>query len=319
VVLFFVFETLPSAHMRLAGVDPSDWQYIGSGSANVVLGYGGSELRLKGKVVRLRLECTNVSTKTIFQHLTSSCFDPIRMYLVETELCEISREALQKFEQTISSLGLKQKVKMNETHCLIMRNIFSFPYNDYTKIDLNKYYKLRVHKEETIFEFKPKWLYNLPEGHMNCRNCLVAEQKKQSFLTCHLKVLQGKQGINEWCSEIQEELDSRGMCISVAHQLSSVIVKNIHLIEILFKLQSRTDVHEVLAQLTSQDDVNEELMFSMTLRDASIMYNLTTNEAFIVDLDMKSSTKWDAWKRQELNLQQCYLQESELKCRVKRN
>lgn len=299
-----------------------NWEYIGSGSANVVFAYRGNLERFKGKVVRLRLIGTDISTKEIFLYLASHAFDKLRSYMVDAVLFSIKKETLAQFQRYADSKGLSLKLDPNENHCLIMNNIFSYSITSYESIELSKYHKFYINylKNDVLFEFKPKWLYQLPETHRNCRNCLIARTKGQKFIPCHLRLINSEEGVNTWCKDIQEELEKNSReTLDVFVQLKESIIRNYELIESLYELQNNIEIHDRLLQLNSIKDVNEDLQLNMTLRDVSLFVKLNEKKIYVLDLDKKSAKKWRKWKEQEEKLQSLYEQKSELNCRVEKD
>lgn len=298
----------------------NDWEYVGSGSANAVFAYKGSCVKFRGKVVRFRLVGTEVSTEEIFFYLQSSAFNSIRKYMVSASLLTIKQQTICEFQTLAKCKGLSIKLDPNETYCLIMKNILSHSLSEYERIQLSKYHIFLVHKaeKEIVFEFKPKWLYQLPASHKNCRNCLIAKSKGQEFVSCHLKLLKGEKGISEWCKELQEELGRRTQTnIDIFQSLKNCVIANYALILSLYELQNSIEIHDRLMQLTSEYDVNEDLQLNMTLRDVSIFMSLSKGEVFVLDLDKKSAKKWKKWKNQEQKLQGLHEKDLSLNCRFK--
>lgn len=297
-----------------------DWEYVGSGSANAVFAYKGESVMLRGKVVRLRLANTEISTEEIFSYLQSSAFDKIRRYMLNVSLFTIMQQTICEFQNLAKSKGLSIKLDLNETHCLVMKNILSHNVSEYERIQLSKYHVFLVHKaeDEILFEFKPKWLYHLPVDHKNCRNCLIAKSKNQEFVSCHLKLVNDKSGISEWCKEIQEELGRRSKNrVEIFQALKECVTVNFALIQSLYELQNSIRIHDRIMQLNSEDDVNEDLQLNMTLRDVSIFMSLSKGEVFVLDLDKKSAKKWKKWKNQEQKLQGLHEKDLSLNCRFK--
>lgn len=302
-------------------INPQEWNYIGSGSANVVLGYIGNNEDLKGMVVRLRLSKSHISTKEIYDYLNSAQFNELKRYIPKMTIHKVGSHGILSFQSILDDIGMKLSIKPTDEYVLLMRNIFQFPIQDYQRIELNKYYKFFFHKtnKEIVFELKPKWLYNLPEGYKTCRNCIIAQSKGQSFIICHLKLLGNENTLSQWCEEINNELKKRGLQLDLKEKLQESLLENHDLFKRIASIQNRINIHERLESLNSETDVNDELCFAMTIRDLSILIKLNTGETYIVDLDKKSSKKWRSWKEQELKIKDQYLKDLDFNCRFETN
>lgn len=301
----------------------TNWEYIGSGAANVVISYKGENKHLKGKVIRLRLKNSEFSTKEIYCYLKSQRFQDLRSYMVPTTIKKISYEFLVYIQNYLNQEKLNLELDLNEKSCLIMDNIFSNEISNYNIYQLNKYLKFFINKKNSniIFEFKPKWISQMPDFHVNCRNCLVAKLKNQNFIPCHLKIFNNLEGLEEWCREIDLKFEEEfHINKDIFHLLKNCLVSNYGMIKTLYKLQNNFDIHEKILSLSSEKDVDEDLQFNITLRDVSIFMNLSENKVYILDLDKKAPSKWEKWKIQEKTLQDYYSAEIlDLNCRIKTN
>lgn len=297
----------------------AEWEYIASGSANSVFSYIGEDEMFKGKVIRLRLTNSDICTKDILNYFQSPLFDTLRKYMVDSVMVFLLKDDFEKFQEQFNKKYPYIKLDLKEKCGLLMNNIYSHRIGEYDCIKLSKYHKIFVHNfyDDILFELKPKWLYQMPRTHMNCRNCLNALQKKQRFICCNLKLLDKKNGVDAWCEEIQDELMIQGYKqLKIYDSLKKCIFSNYDLIESLYKLQNKIQIRDKLASLSSIEDVDEDLQFNMTIRDVSIFFKLHSGEAFILDLDKKSAKKWKNWKSQEEKLEKLYTHELDLNCRL---
>lgn len=303
-------------------IDDGSWEYTGAGAANVVFGYMGNNVQFKGKVIRLRLNKSDISTSEIYSYLTSSKFDKLKKYMVNIDMVDISNKFLYYIQNQLDNQKKNLLLNMKERQCLIMDNIFSGSISKYKPIELSKYHKFFLNNIETeiIFEFKPKWLYQMPASHINCRNCLIARAKGQEFIPCHLKLINDSNGIFEWCKEIANEFSTRSnSSLDIYDLLKVCITKNYEILKLLYELQNSLDVHNALLQLKSEEDVSTDLQFNMTLRDLSIFMKLNENKVYLIDLDKKSSKKWKKWQAQEKQLEKYYSDDLDLDCRIETN
>lgn len=306
----------------LDGISESEWEYVGCGAANVVFAYTGNEPTLKHKVVRVRLSKSIISTKEIYDYLHSVVFEQLKEYLVETRLFLVNENVLKTFQNVLYHNSMAIKINNKESHVLILDNLFSFSLANYKTVELSKYHKLYIDKfeKDLIFEFKPKWLYDLPKHHNNCRNCLNAKIKNQAFICCHLKLLDSKSGVDHWCREIHSEFASKcNSTLNLYELLKDCLLKNYGIIQILFNLQNNINIHQKLRSLNNIEDIDDELQFNMTIRDVSMFLKLSCQKIYILDLDKKPRDKWEDWKKQESKFQDMYSQNLNLDCRIKTN
>lgn len=299
-----------------------EWEYVGKGSANVVFAYSGEKPELTNKVMRIRLDNTDVSAEEVYNYLRSSRFNELRNYMVSTQLIPVEKIFLEQFQSYINEKRLPLLIDLKEKHVLVMDNIYSYPFSQYKCIELSKYHVFYVHDggDDILFEFKPKWLYTLPSHHLNCRNCLTAMKKSQAFVCCHMKLLDKPLGVERWCNEIQSALNERGFgALNIQNGLEECLISNYNVVKTLYSLQNSINIHQKLIALSSQDDVDESLAFNMTLRDVSMFINITTKAIHIVDLDKKPIKKWETWKSQEMLFTNQYEEELNLNCGFKAN
>lgn len=301
----------------------NNWEYIGSGAANVVISYKGERKHLKGKVIRLRLKKSEFSTNEIYSYLKSQKFHDLKSYMIPTIINEISQEFLVYIQKYLDQDKIRLQLDLNEKACLIMDNIFSDEMSHYNIYQLNKYLKFFINEKiaDIIFEFKPKWISEMPNNHVNCRNCLVAKLKDQKFIPCHLKIFNNLEGLQEWCREIDLKFKEEfHIDRDIFEFLKNCFISNYTIINTLYELQNNFDIHKKILNLTSEADVDEDLQFNITVRDVSIFMNLSKNRVYILDLDKKSPNKWEKWKIQEKELQKYYFAgDLDLNCRIKTN
>ncbi|VEU24235.1 DEKNAAC105406 [Brettanomyces naardenensis] len=281
------------------------WNFLGKGSANAVYYYSGPTLDLSEKVLRLRLVGTTVSTREIHDWLSGHDFDPIRKYMLETELVLLDRDLLKDLDSRSTAFRLDLTTRDG----LLMRNILSYSPTEYRVITLSKYIVFHVHEDgrQTLLEFKPKWLYDSPEGYAACRNCIQARLKGQKFVNCSLQLLEGREGLERWCHKIQDELNGRGEKLEVYEQLVEILTREYALIRGLYRIQNGEDGYDIrsrLRDLQSEDDVDKFLQLSMAVKDVSVFVDLEKGEVVVVDLDKKSATKWRHWRDQEVKIEQ---------------
>lgn len=254
-----------------------DWKLIGRGGANLVYEYIGGSL-YAGKVLRLRLKGSEISATEIWEYMSTSRFDPLRKWMLITDLVDPVQ-------------GLSEEIDPSQKG-LMMPNLLV---GSHQTVELNKYIVFHF-GDTTLLELKPKWLYDASEP---CRNCIQAMAKHQKYNNCTRQLL-SESGTRNWAQSVQEELTTRGFR---APRLLEALLNCRDLFRALYQLQNDgTDLRETLRCLKSEQDVTPFIQFSMTLKDVTIMIDLDTGTAHLVDLDKKPVSKWLKWKATELAL-----------------
>lgn len=209
------------------------------------------------------------------------------------------------------------RLNKKETDVLLLDDIFAYDISAYHTIHLSKYFTVFIFnkggQKETILEFKPKWLYTPPASFKTCRNCVQGQLKKQKFSNCTLLLLSMPAGVQKWCNNIQIELENRGFNINVYNGLFRVILEHYNIITTLYKLQNKScnNIHQVLQSLSSEEDATDAICCSMSLRDVSMVINLSLNKVQILDVDPKPNSKWKKWKEQEIKNSSLYFRKSD--------
>lgn len=285
----------------------NDWEFLAHGSANAVFRYIGSRNHeFDGMVIRVRLAGMPIDTKQTYNYLTSDRFNALRDYIPEVKLIACDIEFLIGLGNRLTQIHLK----LDERYVLLMPNVFRYPPTDYRSIKLNKHTIFHIYGQslDTILEFKPKWLYRPTDGILTCRNCVHEKKKGQTFVNCSLLLIDGPEGLKEWCMNIQSELNRQSYQLDVFERLYKLLSTNAGLFQNLYQLQNRQgfNIHNKLVSLNSESDVDPFLQMSMTLKDASIFASLSTGHINILDLDLKPTSKWIKWHNDELRLQKYY-------------
>ncbi|GME82453.1 unnamed protein product [Ambrosiozyma monospora] len=312
-------------------MNSSEWTLLGKGQANAVYQYIGntetnstsSHPEYKNKVLRLRLSVTTDKTQDIYNYIQLPQFDKLRKFIVPMELVYLGPN----FNNTIQQRGPQDvQLNCNDTYGLLMPNLFQGESNAH-KLKLNK--QLSFHYtddlEYVLLEFKPKWLYDppYPDQH-KCRNCALLGTKNERFVNCTLKLLKGDDGIRDWCTCVQNEIDLRAKeangeeqlrlnNLKVFDKLFKILIENQQVFKTLYELQNKPGVnfHETLKNLPNlKENVNEEfILFSMTLKDVSIIIDLNSGDLKLIDLDKKNKDKFAKWSSQEKKLNPFYFKD----------
>lgn len=167
---------------------------------------------------------------------------------------------------------------------------------------------------ETLFQFKPKWLLqspSAPAGSVRCRTCAKAARTNAH------RIRIGEKPLPSYCP-----LDLLSKNESDLHRVASILLgpdhsavalkhlvhwlKTTSILPRLRQLQEKLDSNGVL---TSSDLPDENLLIAMTLRDCNVYIKFPKIflknerlEAKIGDLDLKSGKKVGYWKGWEEKL-----------------
>lgn len=189
-----------------------------------------------------------------------------------------------------------------------------------------------------IFEIKPKWLYDNTSSNY-CRTCLLNILKGYSRHFCPLDLLYPEtidEGLEDIFSVIPKEL------LTTIEEINRIPLKQLFKIFLsnpnsvfqrLKEYQRINNKNDLIKNLTSIDDVSQNLSLVMTLRDVGLFIkfekydkynnihnsqnninNLITIENYgkflltcnIYDLDLKSKLKYKHWLDIEEKLQSIY-------------
>ncbi|APA05272.1 hypothetical protein SS1G_09665 [Sclerotinia sclerotiorum 1980 UF-70] len=173
----------------------------------------------------------------------------------------------------------------------------------------------RKSAQETVVEFKPKWLspsHELPSKAIRCRTCALharrvafGEERKntdlQSYL-CPLKLVDDDPKL-----KFESYLASASHVLHKPHETPSVqsLARWIHENPLLKRLRDLQTEYDLKGSLKTEK-ASHELCVAMTLRDCSLYIRMDKNhqviEARLGDLDYKSPNKYSSWRRKEQEL-----------------
>ncbi|ANZ76711.1 BA75_03919T0 [Komagataella pastoris] len=275
--------------------NPEHWTFLNKGKANAIFKYIGDDMNYKGKVIRLRLANQLVLSKEIFEFVNT--FRPRLHHLIAMELIPISSDFLRALAQE-SGIAIKE-----DTHGIIMP-LIELPEQRKKVSKHISLYTDSINNHLTV-EIKPKWLYSIPQNTTLCRNCALNFYRDEELL-CSLDLLNPNL-ITDW-------VDRLGLNEQHSESLTHFLLSS-DLFHILFDLQNFKDIHETIGKLNSENEVPEELVRSMALKDVTVYISLAEDDTkvTIIDLDKKHPSKFRHWKKQEELLGDLYSQDSILK------
>ncbi|ODV84950.1 hypothetical protein CANARDRAFT_28685 [[Candida] arabinofermentans NRRL YB-2248] len=284
--------------------DPQSWLFLNKGSANAVFRHVTDDSSFSGKVIRLRLANSKIRTKEIYDYIVDN-FSALEDYLPRMDMVTLHQGFVNDLQHSSGVM-----LNLDDPNGILMDNLFQHPVST---IKLNKHiiFHFNERNDESLFELKPKWLYDPPAEIKYCRNCSLLKYKNEKIITCNLKLL-SRDTLDEWCNDIIENLPNQlPGCLTgseVGMQLKSAMKENFDVIQKIYHLQNRKgfNAHERLLNLKSEDDVDDFLRYSMTLKDMTIVVGLYSKKLTILDLDKKSCSKWKSWQNQEASLSQYY-------------
>ncbi|THV50083.1 hypothetical protein BGAL_0165g00020 [Botrytis galanthina] len=169
--------------------------------------------------------------------------------------------------------------------------------------------------QETVVEFKPKWLspsHEMPPKAIRCRTCALharriafGEERKNTDLQSYLCPLK--------LTDDDPKLKFANYEASASHILHKTrdspavqsLAKWIHENPLLKRLRDLQTEYDRKGSLKSEK-ASHELCVAMTLRDCSLYIRMNKDsqviEARLGDLDYKSASKYSSWRKKEQEL-----------------
>lgn len=318
---------------------PSDWVYFAKGSANILFKYTGNNDYLRHKLLRVRLlkeEDQYISTCELYDFIELKCKHLFPKHIIDIQLVVLTTDFVNQLDNRGNDLMLKER------YGLLIPNILSGNYNRqalskncnlYTSIDSNDSERI----DSVIFEIKPKWLYDNTTT-LYCRTCLLNQLRGNKRHYCPLDLLFDEtidQGIDDLFFPIQTNLLEK-------IELNKIPLKKLfrcylmdpnNVFQKLKQYQRINNQNDLIENLTSENDVLQNLSLVMTLRDVGLFIkwekydilnnihtshnninNIITIEGYgkflltcnIYDLDLKSRMKYKYWLNIEQQLQPIY-------------
>ncbi|KAG7666029.1 IPK1 [[Candida] subhashii] len=275
---------------------PHDWVYFKRGAANILFKYIGPNDYFFNKLLRIRFSL-----------------------ILEIQLIVLTSE----FVSQLDSRG--HQLMNNEQYGLLIPNIL---YDEQLKyVELSKYCQLYYSdNNQVIFEIKPKWLYDNVSTNY-CRNCSLSQYRGYQRHFCPLDLLYPETinvALDDIFSAIPQEVLSQ-ISLPIYDLFKRYLQDPQNIFQKLKQYQSKST--QSILNLTSSEDVSEDLSLVMTLRDVGIFikfephtsseggdeqhvtelpqgkYNIICN---IYDLDLKSNLKYTHWIKVEQELQPIY-------------
>lgn len=314
--------------------NPLEWEFLARGNANAIYRYKGKEDRFLQKVLRVRLEKPSghyISTSELDQFIKTYCEPVFLKNMINSELVTIDRDFL---------VGLETKnfvLMLSERSGFIMEDIL---FGNFRPYELSKHCKLHVEflnqesVNSVILELKPKWLYDNCTNY--CRNCALNQYRNYERHFCPLDFLSNstmERGIDDLLSKIPKEISS------ITDQSNSFnlkkLLRNYLASDNIFqtiKASQEIDQKDFICNVQSSDDVSDELLFAMTMRDVGVFikvrkvlseeiengivfdserFSFKDDDEYLVktymyDFDLKLRSKFEHWKKTDLALREFY-------------
>lgn len=248
-----------------------DWVEYQRGGANALLSYVGGEERWKHKLLRLRLASQSIDTIAVYEYVESE---------IRPKLAEVVGMELVKVEFQVQGC-------LNEGYGLVLDNLVA---PNSVLVKATNYLKLFRNDNCYTLELKPKWLHNFEPR--NCRNCAhywMKHGKRREF--CSLDLLY------DCAKAVQAISHDPGVQKALLAYFSSPD-------NILVRLQ-RLQHSKPILSVSSEADVDKELITSMTLKDLTVFFSIsgqTVQKVTVTDTDPKSVSKWQHWLTTESQL-----------------
>lgn len=282
--------------------------FFAQGNANILLGTGNKLVRVRKKNPE-----NYQTTLEIHSFLEKQIYPILGDFLVPVTLVPLTA-----YLDRIPKL-LHPSIELSEPFALEMANCL--PPGPGKSFSLCKYASLHLFERAMVLELKPKWL-NRGISTLYCRNCVANRLKKRNVPFCCLGLLSDDPDIVD--KTVCSILDS-ARCHEDLQALRRTLVAYLltpnNILDILEKEQNNNDNMEQIPALSGEDDVSEELLLGMTLRDVTVFFRVekggsksrgNTKNVFeyegyvltvsVVDVDSKSRKKWSYWKDTEKGL-----------------
>ncbi|GEQ66533.1 hypothetical protein JCM33374_g196 [Metschnikowia sp. JCM 33374] len=311
---------------------PREWKFFAKGNANAIYRYQGSEEYFQQRVLRLRLSKPSenyISTLELNDFVKSHCEKYFPENIIKSELVRLSEDFLSQLETQ------NFKLMVSEKYGFLLDDML---FGNFKSYDLSKNCKLHVKFEEqnnpesissVILELKPKWLYNNDTNY--CRNCSLSQLRKLDRHFCPLDFLSEstiERGLDDLFSKVPKEIFS--ITEADGHFKLRNLLRNYfshpnNIFQILKSLQVLKTSSDWICNVKSKEDVSEQLLFVMTMRDVGIFLKFEKSlqkesndhlenkiidgnvkyitSSFIYDLDLKPRGKYEHWRNTDLALQ----------------
>lgn len=265
---------------------------VGEGGANVVIDYGDSQWFYRCcKKFPGSLKRCNQYTLENFKFIAEQMRPLFEDLLCPMELETIPLDKLALMRKYFTKLD-DDKVKVLKIRRLKAESFQEILFHDhFTTI-------YRSRENSILMEMKPKWLSADLEY---CRNCTHNIIKGRKIDYCYNVLLNNPQHFRELiycCNDIPEEF---------VEQMIRYLNEPDNILRILHDAQGRLDVR-ILNSLRSEADVNERLLYCMSLRDVTCFLEwcpCLPIKVSVVDVDLKLRNKWTHWVRTHRELETC--------------
>lgn len=311
---------------NLADCSADDWLYFAEGNANVLFMYNGPLEYMKGKLLRIRkrsdAEDYN-STLNLYKFMQERCEVLLPLLIVPHELVSLKPSFLRQLSNRHTEL------KLDEPFGLLVSNVV---YGPYEKQILSKHSSLYVTKPidnmetgaSVILELKPKWLQYA--NSLYCRTCLVSQARGYERHFCPLDLISPDR-IDHAIVDIMSRVDphiEESSRIPLSSLFRAYLMETNNVFRTLYEIQQTRHSADLLENIKSKDDVLDDLLMMMTLRDVGVFLKFKENnnresilanaftftvagnayrvEAYIYDLDLKSKLKFNHWRTTEMQI-----------------
>ncbi|RCK59311.1 Inositol-pentakisphosphate 2-kinase [Candida viswanathii] len=316
--------------------EPEDWEYFAKGAANILFKYIGTNDYLKHKLLRIRLlkeEQEYISTCELYDFIELKCKNLFPHQIIDIQLIVLTSDFINKLNNQGHDLMLRER------YGLLLPNILD---GNYEELSLSKKCQLYYERNQendgissVIFEIKPKWLYDNYNSNY-CRTCSLNQLKHVPRHFCPLDLLYPEtidQGLQDLFLKIPAEILAQIEKLIPLKKLFKIYLNNEdNVFQQLRKYQKINNKNDLIENLTSSDDVSQNLSLIMTLRDVGLFLKFekfnkdnhihtshnNVNNVYIVDgqkflltcniydLDLKSKMKYKYWLKVENDLQLIY-------------
>lgn len=268
---------------------------IGRGGANILIDYGDPSWLWRCCVRWPELlSSNNAYTLKNIQYIRKDVEPLLNGLLCPMNLIDVDVDIIRPILITFISNLDEKVVKVIKIKNLVNKSTTTLIQNDHL---LKSYF---TQDFQTIFlELKPKWVYYDMEY---CRNCTHNALKGREAKYCYNQLLLNPSHLEAIFGDCKMYSDKfKAAMIEYFNSDNNVF-------KMLYDLQKKlTENTTAIENLGSIDDVKDELLLLMTLRDVTCFIEWTgTRNALsvnIIDVDLKPKKKWTHWAKTHSQLE----------------
>ncbi|EJS42282.1 ipk1p [Saccharomyces arboricola H-6] len=268
---------------------------IGRGSANVLIDYGDPKWLWRCCIRWPDLLSLNNAYTIKNIHYIKERVEPLLDGLIcPMELLDVDVDFIRPVLSTFISNLDEKVVKVIKIKNLIDKNTTNLIQDEH----FLKYY-CSGSFQSILLELKPKWLYYDTDY---CRNCTHNALKGREAKYCYSLLLMNPSHLKTFFGDCNMYPDK------FKAAMLEYLLNDSNVFKVLYDLQKKlAESTTSIKNLRSANDVEDDLLLLMTLRDVSCFIEWKSGEnnlrVHIIDVDLKPKKKWTHWVKTENQLE----------------